>query len=151
MAKRTRKTTTTKTTTARKTSPAKTAAAATPKAPVKLAVVSEAKPTEAAAEPSVMLRKKEFIERVAARTDAKMGQVRDITEAVLAELGDALSKGETLSLSPLGKLRVNRQVERSEHEVLVVKIRRSTDGDDANDEGGEKTDTDPLAEDGQDS
>jgi DNA-binding protein HU-alpha len=98
-----------------------------------------------------MLRKKEFIERVAARTDAKMGQVRDITEAVLAELGDALSKGETLSLSPLGKLRVNRQVERSEHEVLVVKIRRSTDGDDANDEGGEKTDTDPLAEDGQDS
>ncbi|MGD9919608.1 MAG: HU family DNA-binding protein [Paenirhodobacter sp.] len=93
----------------------------------------------------VVLRKKEFLERVVAASGAKRAVARSVTEAVLKELGAALSQGENLVLPPLGKVRVKKQVDRSGGEMLQVNIKRATGSSEA-EEGGEKTDDTPLAE-----
>ncbi|MEZ5686772.1 MAG: HU family DNA-binding protein [Paracoccaceae bacterium] len=78
-----------------------------------------------AAEATLVLRKKDFIDRVVARSGAKRGDVRQVAEALLQELGAALAANETLALPPLGKLRVTRTQEREGGDTLVVKIRRA--------------------------
>lgn len=82
--------------------------------------------TDAAADggATLVLRKKEFLERIHVETGARKKDVREIVEATLKHLGEALANGETLALSPLGKLRVNRQVDKADAEMLIVKIRR---------------------------
>lgn len=72
------------------------------------------------------LRKKQLLERVAAASGAKKKDARDIVEAVLKVLGDALHAGEILALPPFGKARVNRQKDTAGGEMLVVKLRRDT-------------------------
>ena len=140
----------------------------TPKAAVKLSVVSGAEPvpapaealetlepvsvTEAAEVPppeapaaTVQVRKKDFVERVAARSGAKKPVARDLTEAVLDVLAQALARGESLALPPLGKLTVLRQTDKAGGEVLHLKLKRTIA------EAGAKKDDDsgqdPLAED----
>jgi len=125
-----------------------------PKGPVKLSVVKSQtedaamqKKDETTEEEGAMvvLRKKEFLERVVAASGAKRAVARSVTEAVLKELGAALSQGENLVLPPLGKVRVKKQVDRSGGEMLQVNIKRATGSSEA-EEGGEKTDDTPLAE-----
>ena len=140
------------------------------KAAVKLSVVSVAEPVPApveapvaAPEPpisiveavdalapvtpaaTVQVRKKDFVERVAARSGAKKPVARDLTEAVLDVLAQALARGESLVLPPLGKLTVVRQTDKAGGEVLHLKLKR------ASAEAGAKKDEDsaqdPLAED----
>lgn len=114
------KSTTSKTTksTATKSPAAKTTKAATTKAPAapvaapEAAVVSE-------------LKKKEFYERVAQASGAKKNKVKPVVDAVLAELGAALAKGEELNLPPLGKVSINRQKDAGNAHVMIAKIRRS--------------------------
>ena len=72
----------------------------------------------------LVLRKKEFLDRIHAETGARKKDVREIADATLKILGEALGRGEALALSPLGKIRVNRQVGKAEAETLIVKIRR---------------------------
>lgn len=124
------------------------------KAPVKLAVVkaeeAEAAALEAGAEPeagaeaeaSLVLRKKDFVERVMIASGAKKPVARDVSEAVLKVLGEALDAGETMTLPPLGKIRVTKHLDKQGGEVLQVKIKRLT-GPEKKDE---KTDDTPLAE-----
>ena len=111
---------------------------------VGLTVVSSEEPAQSAApEPSVVLKKKEFFERVVARSGAKKSEVRTIAEAVLEEIGEALSKGEVLALPPLGKVRVTRSVDRDSAEMIVAKIRRPKAGAGASDAGDDDaSDTD---------
>lgn len=144
--------------------PAKPAAKATTTpsaaAPVKLAVVSST-PAEGMApapDASLVVKKKDFLDRVVAASGAKKPVARDLTEAVLSVLGAALAAGESLALPPLGKLRVTRQIDKQGGEVLLVKIRR-TEGNGAGAEAGSgkaakggkpgrgKNAEDPLAED----
>ncbi len=117
-------------------------------APVKLALVGEAlgAPVAPAQPPdsSLVIRKKEFLERVVAASGAKKPVAREVTEAVLKVLGEALAAGESLALPPLGKLRVARQLDKQGGEMLVVKIRRGESGPG---NGTEKTAKAPLAED----
>lgn len=124
-----------KTKTTRSTTKAAPKAAATPAAQpapkVALTVVTDT-PAAAAEAPGLVLRKKEFIERVVARSGAKRGDVRALTDALLDELGAALTGSETLVLPPLGKLRVTRSVDRDSAEMLMVKIRRPKPGKPAN-------------------
>ena len=101
-----------------------------------LAEESEAEADGAAK--SVSLRKKEFVERVTTLSGHKKQDVREITEAVLAVLGDALSKGEELNLPPLGKVKVNRQRDLTSGEMMIIKLRRA---------GEKETGTPPLADD----
>ncbi|MDE3029726.1 MAG: HU family DNA-binding protein [Paracoccaceae bacterium] len=87
---------------------------------------------------SATLRKKEFVARVTTLSGRKKQDVREITEAVLAVLGEALSKGEELNLPPLGKAKVNRQRDLTSGEMMIVKLRRA---------GAKETGTPPLADD----
>ncbi len=103
---------------------AKPAKPAKPARPAKAAAPAAAK-AEPAAEPAVELRKKQLVERVVKATGAKKKVAREVLDAALAEIGEALSRGEGLNLPPLGKARVNRQKEKGAGEVLVLKLRRS--------------------------
>lgn len=93
---------------------------------------------------ALMLKKKDFVDRVVAVSGAKKPVVRDITEAVLSVLGEALSKGESLILPPLGKLRVSKQIDKSGTEMLQIRLKRGTGEGGA--KKGEKTAEAPLAE-----
>lgn len=86
------------------------------------------KPARGAAAVSSDLRKKDLVARVVERTGAKKSLARDLVDAVLDEIGAALSKGAGLNLPPLGKAKVNRHKERGAAEVLVVKFRRGGKG-----------------------
>ncbi|MCK0139099.1 HU family DNA-binding protein [Aliiroseovarius sp. F47248L] len=82
----------------------------------------ESKPT-APSEPVV--KTKEMLARVAARTELRPIQVRDVYEAVLEELGAALVRGEKLRIPPLGTVKVNRQKTLPDADVVICKIRRN--------------------------
>lgn len=106
---------------------------------------AEASETVAMAEGAALLvKKKDFVERVVAVSGAKKAVARDLTEAVLQVLGEALSKGEGLILPPLGKLRVAKTNDKSGAEVLQIKLKRP--GPDAGTKKAEKTVEAPLAE-----
>jgi DNA-binding protein HU-beta len=101
--------------------PQKAAASGTGVKPKKTAAPAPAPAAEGAV---LVLRKKEFLDRIHAETGARKKDVREIADATLKILGEALGRGEALALSPLGKIRVNRQVGKAEAETLIVKIRR---------------------------
>ncbi|SEW21574.1 DNA-binding protein [Aliiroseovarius sediminilitoris] len=76
-----------------------------------------------------VVKTKDMLARVAARTDLRPNQVRDVYEAVLEELGTALMRGEKLRLPPLGMIKVNRQKTLPDADVLICKIRRNKASD----------------------
>ena len=45
---------------------------------------------------------------------------------MLAELGEALSDGQELSLPPLGRVKINREKEIEDGKVLILKLRQKT-------------------------
>ena len=71
-----------------------------------------------------MLRKKELIERVVARSGVKKKDAKPAIEAMLAVLGEALAAGEDLNLQPLGKVMVKRTKELPNAKVMVCRIRQ---------------------------
>ena len=85
-----------------------------------------AKPAAAAAAPvkGGTLRKKDLIDRVVQVSGAKKKDTREIVEAVLTVLGDALAGGEMLALPPFGRARVNKHRDLDSGEMLTVKLRR---------------------------
>lgn len=92
--------------------------------------------TEKDAGVNEVVNKKLLLSRVAARTGLRPNKTREIVEAVLEELGAALSDGEKLKLPPLGTLMVNRQKDVANGEVIICKLRRKKKTED---------DQDPLA------
>jgi pyruvate/2-oxoglutarate dehydrogenase complex dihydrolipoamide acyltransferase (E2) component len=164
------KTTTTasKTTTARKAT-AKTAAKTTSRAPRKKAAAAPAQaPAQAPAvvtetpsatvlpAPDVVrtLTKRDLIERVVETSGIKKKEVKPVVEAMLREMGEALSRGETLNLQPMGKGIVKARKAHENAEVVELRLRRSKQAmADASGPMGAKSDTeggdgprDPLAE-----
>jgi DNA-binding protein HU-alpha len=97
----------------KKTAPAAAKAAKTPK-PVKAAEAEAAR----------VLRKRDLVLRVAEISGVKKKDTRAVVEAVLAEIGAALSRGDGLVLPPLGRAKVNRHKEKGSAEVLVLRLRR---------------------------
>jgi len=91
------------------------------------------------------LKKKELIERVAEAIGGKKKDVKEIVEATLAALGEALQKGEALHLPPFGHAKVARTKGEGKDSSMTVKLRGA----------GEKTVAKPrkeaLAEAGEDS
>ncbi|NDW43649.1 DNA-binding protein [Ruegeria sp. PrR005] len=88
------------------------------------------------------MRKRELIDLVVARSEVKKKFAKPAVEAMLAILGEAISDGRSLNLSPMGKLKVNRSTDKGTGQVIICKLRRSTQ-DSA---PVEKLDQDPLAE-----
>ncbi len=74
----------------------------------------------------VTLHKKEFISRVLAASGRTRSDARPIIEATLEQLGLAFARGETVTLPPFGKARVNRQRDIAGGEVLILRLRRKT-------------------------
>jgi len=85
-------------------------------------VVDEVSP----AEPFVtkVVRRKELVDRIVENSGMKPNAVKNALDAVLKEVGDALSAGEALNLPALGRVSVNRRKELDDGEVLICKIRR---------------------------
>lgn len=105
------------------------------------AAIPEATPEPAGTPPLVavavpQLRKRELVERVAGLSGVKKKDVKAVVEATLAVLGDALAAGEELNLPPLGKARINRQKDGARGRMMVIRLRRNT---------GEESAQDPLA------
>lgn len=96
----------------------------------------------------VMLKKQELVERIVKASGAKKKDVKLIIEATLGVLGDALSAGEELNLPPLGKMKVNRQRDEGNAEILILKLRRG--GGKGGGGGGEDLVKQDLADDGED-
>jgi nucleoid DNA-binding protein len=76
---------------------------------------------------SSAFKKKDLIDRVMAVTGTKKKTVKEVVEATLSVLGDALSKGEMLNIPPFGKAKVSRAVEAGSGKAMTVKVRRAND------------------------
>ncbi|MBV0914109.1 HU family DNA-binding protein [Anianabacter salinae] len=105
----------------------------------------EAAPEDATAD-DTELKKPELIRRVVAASGLKKKDVKPVVEALLKELGDALSNGEAMNLQPLGKLQINRTKDKDNGEVIIVKVRRNQQAVDETVPLDEKKPDDPLAE-----
>ena len=71
-----------------------------------------------------VLQKRQFLNRIARRTGLRQSEIKDLVDATLAELGEAIAEGKTLALPPLGRARINRQHDVSGAEVIVLRLRR---------------------------
>ena len=69
--------------------------------------------------------KKELIDRVVAASGIKKKDAKPVIEAMLKELGDALSRGENLNLQPFGKGIVKSHKNLENAEVVELRLRRS--------------------------
>lgn len=70
------------------------------------------------------MKKKDMIAKVSEVSGVKRSDAKKVIEAVLAELGDALQRGDELNLPPLGKMSVHRQREGSGAHIVIAKLRR---------------------------
>lgn len=75
-------------------------------------------------QPAIVLQKKDFVDRVVAASGVKKADARPIIEATLAQLGKALSAGETLAVPPLGRARVNLEHDQRGGEIITLRLRR---------------------------
>ena len=87
---------------------------------------------------------KDLIDRVARSSGAKRNVVKPIVEATLKVVGEALDAGESLTLQPLGRIKVNRSKESGGGSTLTIKLRRGKTG-----AGGVKAGDEALAEAGE--
>ncbi|KIC49282.1 HU family DNA-binding protein [Tateyamaria sp. ANG-S1] len=71
-----------------------------------------------------MMRKKELVDAVVARSGLKKKDVKPAVEATLAVLGDALKEGRTLNLQPMGKVKINREKALASGRMMVARIRQ---------------------------
>lgn len=118
------------TSTAKK-SPAKARAAAKPDSAAKprvsppAALSDGAEPVEKAAKSAApQLKKKDLVQRVVAAMDGrKKGGVKEIVEATLAALGEAVKQGESLNLPPFGRLRVAKQKGEGSDRTTTIRMR----------------------------
>lgn len=92
-------------------------------------MVDEAGEGGTAAPVTRAMRKGDLVEAVVAVSGVKKQTVKPVVEAVLAELGAALHRGDALVLSPLGRLTVSRS-RGAGGRVVMLKLRRPRDARD---------------------
>jgi hypothetical protein len=95
------------------------------------------------------VKMKELLAAVVEKTGAKKKDAKEIVDAALAEIAAALTAGKSLSLPPLGNLRVAKTQEKGGATMMVLKLRMGGSGGGGG-EGGKGT-KDALAEGGEDS
>lgn len=99
-----------------------TAAKAKPETDVQAEAAPEDTATAKVKAPS--LRIKGLVDRVVEATGGKKKGVKEIVEATLNALGEALSKGEDLNLPGLGRTRIARSAEKDGASHMTLKVRR---------------------------
>ena len=92
----------------------------------------------AAAAKTPILRIRDFVGQVTEATGGKKKDVREIVEATLIVLGDALARGDDMNLPGLGRTRIARSTERDGASHLTLKVRRGPHK--------AKTEKEPLAD-----
>jgi hypothetical protein len=120
-----------------------------PAAPLEIAATSatfgdDALDTDAQKGDSYKL--KELISAVTEKTGTKKKDAKELVEAVLAELAHVLGRGQSLSLPPLGNIRVAKSEDRGGAQMLVLKLRLGGGAG-----GGANGAKQALAQDGEDS
>tara|TARA_R110002049_G_scaffold10127_1_gene50179 strand:- start:141902 stop:142411 length:510 start_codon:yes stop_codon:yes gene_type:complete len=134
---------------------AKKSTAASPVSPPKDAPVSplgsQAAPASATATPTVVdapqsvilgpvLRKKELIDSVVARSGIKKKDAKPVVEAMLEVLGEALGENRELILPPFGRIKVRKERMMPNGRVLITKIRQAAPGEKAKSDDGDDSD-----------
>lgn len=71
-----------------------------------------------------VLGKKQLIEDVVARSGIKKKDAKPVIEAMLGVLGEAIAEGRELNLQPFGKITLQKQNEKAQARVSVVRIRQ---------------------------
>lgn len=98
-------------------------------------IVSTAMPVVAGPE----WKKRDLVDKVVKRSGVKKKDAKQVVEAMLALMGEALAEGREMILQPMGRIKTTRVKDSGSGRVLICKIRQG---------GGEsKDDKDPLAED----
>lgn len=75
------------------------------------------------------VKKKEFAERVAARSGLRRSDAKTALDAILAALAEALADGQELILPPLGRIKVTRDKAGKNNRVLTVRVALPKPGD----------------------
>ena len=96
--------------------------ASAPKKP-RAAAPAPVAPIEGPVEGGV-LKMKDLLDRVSARTGANKKQAKGFVEAVLHELGASLARSEGFVLPPLGRAKVSRSSDDEAGHKLVIKLKR---------------------------
>jgi hypothetical protein len=94
--------------------------------PAKIAVVETVEP-----DPELRadtLKIKDLLAQVVTQTGAKKKDAKDVIDSFLAEMGKALAAGNSLSLPPLGNIRVVKTQEKGSAQMLVLKLRMGNAG-----------------------
>lgn len=141
--------------TAKTATPAKSATAARTK---KTATPPVTPPPAPVAEPKVVttqapvvsgpaLTRKALMEQAVSRSGIKKKYAKPAIEAALAVLGQALADGREIKLPPLGRGKVTRTQDKANGNVIVLRLRQSSGGDDgAGESDDDNTGLAPAAE-----
>ena len=97
----------------------------------------------------IEVKLRDLIDKVTATTGVNKQQVRAVVEAMLKEMGDALTAARVLNLPGFGKARVAKMAE-TPTGVMTIKLRQGQGGG-AGGGGKSKAGAEPLAETGEDS
>jgi nucleoid DNA-binding protein len=90
-------------------------------APAALKIVASG-PTPAS-EKAPQLKMKDLVERVVKASGAKKKGVKEIVEATLATLGDALAKGEAINLPGFGRAKVAHAEDKGAGKPMTIKLK----------------------------
>lgn len=74
-------------------------------------------------ERAASLKLRELVDRVSEATGGKKKDIKEIIEATLTQLGEALAKGEELNLPGVGKVRVARSADKDGRSLMTLKVR----------------------------
>lgn len=98
-----------------------------PPAPAALKIVATGPtpPSEKAAQ----LKMKDLIERVVKASGAKKKGVKEIVEATLATLGDALASGEVINLPGFGRAKVAHAEDKGAGKPMTIKLKSQPTGE----------------------
>ena len=119
--------------------PAKSTAAA-PKISIVTSNDEDVSPVES--DKVEVVKLKQLLAAVVDKTSAKKKDAKEIVDAALAEIAAALGKGHSLSLPPLGNLRVVKSQEKGGTKTMVLRLRVG---------GGKDSGEDGVADTGDDS
>ncbi len=123
---------------------ARTKKTATPPVTPPPAPVAEPKvvTTQAPVVSGPALTKKALIEQAVTRSGIKKKYGKPAIEAALAVLGEALAEGREIKLPPLGRGKVTRTQDKANGNVIVLRLRQSSGGEDGTDDTTDDTDDD---------
>lgn len=89
------------------------------------------------------VRKKDFVDRVAAASGARKPDVRKVVDATLALIAERVGAGDELILPPFGRVRMVKEKDNGKARIAILRVHIAS----GEDEGGNSPDDgDPLAE-----